>query len=98
MSADVRRHELSLLAPTQLVLAAVPSQARAETPAQRPDSLLPDEHARTADANGADALALLERIVNLSRVTMNFAGVRDVGVILRKEFDALADRALGHRL
>ena len=41
------------------------------------------------DPKSADGLALLERIVNINSGTMNFAGVRQVGDILRKELDAL---------
>jgi glutamate carboxypeptidase len=41
------------------------------------------------DTNNADGLALLERLVNINSGTMNFAGVREVGGILRKELDAL---------
>jgi glutamate carboxypeptidase len=45
--------------------------------------------ARTADANNAQALLLLERLVNVNSGTMNFAGVRQVGAMLRAELDAL---------
>ena len=41
------------------------------------------------DAGNADALALLERAVNINSGTHNFAGVRAVGDLFRKEFDAL---------
>ena len=41
------------------------------------------------DANNPAALALLERVVNTNSGTHNFAGVRAVADILRKEFDAL---------
>ena len=41
------------------------------------------------DASNADALALLERAVNINSGTHNFAGVRAVGDLFRKEFDAL---------
>ena len=44
---------------------------------------------RAVDAHNADALALLERIVNINSGTMNFAGVRKVGDALRAELDAL---------
>jgi len=47
------------------------------------------EIARAVDAANPGALALLERIVNINSGTMNFAGVRDVGAVLRAEFDAL---------
>ena len=45
--------------------------------------------ARAVDAHNAEALGLLERIVNINSGTMNFAGVRKVGDVLRAEFDAL---------
>ena len=41
------------------------------------------------DAGNADALALLEKAVNINSGTHNFAGVRAVGDLFRQEFDAL---------
>ena len=41
------------------------------------------------DGRAAEAVALLERIVNLNSGSMNFDGVREVGSVLRAEFDAL---------
>jgi glutamate carboxypeptidase len=41
------------------------------------------------DPKNAEGLALLERVVNINSGTMNFAGVRQVADILRKELDAL---------
>ena len=41
------------------------------------------------DAGNAAALALLENAVNINSGTQNFAGVRAVGDLFRKEFDAL---------
>jgi len=41
------------------------------------------------NAKGGEGLALLERLVNINSGTMNFAGVREVGRLLRAEFDAL---------
>ena len=41
------------------------------------------------DSHNAEALALLERIVNINSGTMNFAGVRQVADVLRPQFDAL---------
>src|SRR5258705_13970828 len=41
------------------------------------------------DAGNADALALLEKSVNINSGTHNFAGVRAVGDLFRKELDAL---------
>jgi glutamate carboxypeptidase len=41
------------------------------------------------DSHNDDALALLERIVNINSGTMNFGGVREVADALRPEFEAL---------
>jgi glutamate carboxypeptidase len=45
--------------------------------------------AEAVDGHNADALALLERVVNINSGTMNFAGVRQVGDVLRARFDSL---------
>ena len=41
------------------------------------------------DSRAAEAVALLERVVNINSGSMNFAGVREVGRVLSAEFDAL---------
>ena len=41
------------------------------------------------DAHNADAVALLERAVNINSGSMNLEGVREVGRLFRAEFDAL---------
>ena len=41
------------------------------------------------DAGNAEALALLEKAVNINSGTHNFPGVRAVGALFRNEFDAL---------
>ena len=41
------------------------------------------------DAHNAEALALLERVVNINSGTQNFAGVREVGAIFRASLDRL---------
>jgi glutamate carboxypeptidase len=41
------------------------------------------------DAHNAEALALLERVVNVNSGTRNFDGVREVGRVLRAELDKL---------
>ncbi len=53
--------------------------------------LTPQEKAIVAAARGEtdSALALLERVVNINSGTMNHEGVRQVGNIFRKEFDAI---------
>ncbi|HEY9229694.1 MAG TPA: M20/M25/M40 family metallo-hydrolase [Gemmatimonadaceae bacterium] len=45
--------------------------------------------ADAVDTHNGEALALLERIVNINSGTMNFAGVRQVADVLRPQFDAL---------
>ncbi|MEO8500233.1 MAG: M20/M25/M40 family metallo-hydrolase [Vicinamibacteria bacterium] len=60
-------------------------------PQPQAGTLTAEERALTAfvDTDNAQALALLERVVNINSGTMNFAGVREVGAALRPEFDAL---------
>ena len=67
-----------------LTLAALSVQAPAA-------SLTPEERALAAhvDKSNPDALALLERVVNINSGTQNFEGVREVGKIFRAELDAL---------
>jgi glutamate carboxypeptidase len=43
----------------------------------------------TIEKNNAEALKLLERVVNINSGTQNFAGVREVGKVFQQEFDAL---------
>ena len=54
-------------------------------------ALTPTERAivDAVDPRNAEGLELLEKIVNINSGTMNFAGVRQVGDVLRKELDAL---------
>ncbi len=67
-----------------LALLALPAIARAQ-------SLSAPERKIVAavDTRNAQALALLERVVNINSGTMNFAGVRKVGDAFRAELDAL---------
>jgi glutamate carboxypeptidase len=60
------------------------SPARAQTLAAAERSIT-----KAVDAHNGEALALLERIVNINSGTMNFAGVRQVADVLRPQFDAL---------
>src|SRR5437660_515381 len=62
----------------------IPSEASAQslTPAER-------TIARVVDARNAEALALLERVVNINSGTMNLAGVRAVGDIFTRELQSL---------
>ena len=59
--------------------------------AQSTAALSVDERAvlRYVDADNARTLALLQRIVDINSGTMNFAGVRRVGDVLRAELDSL---------
>jgi glutamate carboxypeptidase len=41
------------------------------------------------DKSNAEALTLLERVVNINSGTQNFAGVHEVGKVFQQEFDAL---------
>ncbi len=68
-------------------LALVSPQLRAQTPSK----LTATERtiAGAVDAHNAEALALLERIVNVNSGTLNFAGVRQVGDMLRPQFESL---------
>ncbi len=45
--------------------------------------------AQAVDAHNAEALALLRRIVDINSGTLNLAGVRAVGNVLRAQFDSL---------
>jgi len=45
--------------------------------------------AKWIDAHNSEALALLERVVNINSGTDNLAGVRQVGALFKAEFDAL---------
>jgi glutamate carboxypeptidase len=60
----------------------------------QPGTLTAEERALTAfvDSDNHRALTLLERVVNINSGTMNFAGVREAGAVLRAEFDALGFR------
>ncbi len=70
-----------VVAATVLALASPSSQAPL-TPAER-------ALAAYVDAHNAEALALLERVVNINSGTQNFDGVRQVGALFRAELDAL---------
>src|SRR6266567_1228901 len=80
MRVLLQRQALVLLA---LVVPSIGStQAPALTSTERTIATAVDSHNR-------EALALLERLVNINSGTMNFAGVRQVGDILRAQFDTL---------
>jgi glutamate carboxypeptidase len=83
-----RAAALALVGATLGPTLGVATTARAQTPAT---TLTAAERsiAGAVDAHNADALALLERLVNINSGTMNFAGVRQVADALRPQFDAL---------
>jgi glutamate carboxypeptidase len=65
--------------------------ATALVAAQQPALLAGPERAivQHIDTHGPEALALLERVVNINSGTQNFAGVREVGKVVAAEFEAL---------
>ncbi|MDH5588769.1 MAG: M20/M25/M40 family metallo-hydrolase [Gemmatimonadota bacterium] len=65
--------------------AAVP----ADLAAQRATSAVEDRIVAEVDARAEEGISLLQRLVNVNSGTMNFDGVREVGRVLRAEFDAL---------
>ncbi|HEX2780883.1 MAG TPA: M20/M25/M40 family metallo-hydrolase, partial [Gemmatimonadaceae bacterium] len=69
-----------------LVAALLPAPLRSQS-----TSLSATERAIVAavDRRNADALALLERVVNINSGTRNFAGVRAVGGVFRARLDSL---------
>ena len=74
-----------------------PAVASIAGPVPNPSSAVPSAAlssteraiAAAVDPRVPEGLVLLERLVNINSGTMNFAGVREVGAILRKELDAL---------
>jgi glutamate carboxypeptidase len=56
-----------------------------------PQSISAEERAVVSyiDAHQDEAIALLERVVNINSGTQNLAGVREVGAVFRAEFDRL---------
>jgi glutamate carboxypeptidase len=63
----------------------LPVAARAQSALTTPERSI----ASAVDAHNSEALAMLERMVNINSGTMNFAGVRQVADVLRPQFDAL---------
>lgn len=90
-----RPHSSSIAALlTAIALAAHPVQSSAQLPAHPSTGLsAPEQSAvRAVDRHNAQALALLERLVNINSGTMNFTGVRAVADVLRAQFDSLGFR------
>lgn len=78
---------MSRLVSAAIVVFLIPGVPHGQSPAP----LTPDERAIAAhvDAHNGEALALLERAVNINSGTQNFAGVREVGKLFAAELDAL---------
>lgn len=72
-------------------IAALLSLIVVASPMAQTSALTEQERALTTfiDANNAQAIALLEKAVNINSGTMNHDGVRAVGALFRAEFDAL---------
>ena len=67
-----------------VLLAAVPFAGGAQSLSKTERAIV-----TAVDARNAEGLVMLERLVNINSGTMNFAGVRQVADVLRKELDAL---------
>ena len=80
---------VALVALHMIACAAPSASAQHAASAAAPVSLTAAEQAiaRAADAGNAGGLALLEQVVNINSGTMNFAGVREVGAVLRAQLD-----------
>jgi glutamate carboxypeptidase len=76
---------------SRIVILALAATAMAAAGRQAPPGLSDAERAivRHVDASQAEALALLERAVNINSGTQNFAGVRDVGKLFAGELEKL---------
>ncbi len=79
----------SLVLVASLLVAAPISAAPAPIGAQTTLTDLESQIAASVDARADEAIALLETAVNINSGSMNFDGVREVGVLFRREFDAL---------
>jgi len=77
-----------------MLVTALLATPRTEVGASQQKPLNPTEETivEAVDALNDSGLTLLERIVNINSGTMNFDGVREVGDVLRTEFDALGFR------
>ena len=79
-----------MLRPRSLILALlVSARVVAAQGAVSPLTTAERAAAKAVDAHNAEALALLERIVNINSGTMNFAGVRTVADVLRPQLESL---------
>ena len=79
------RNLMSYLTLAAVIALNVPAQLAAQQSLSEPERQL----TRYVDAHSEEALALLERVVNVNSGTVNLAGVREVGRIFMTELDAL---------
>ncbi|HUQ81460.1 MAG TPA: M20/M25/M40 family metallo-hydrolase [Gemmatimonadaceae bacterium] len=70
-------------------LVAIPGLAPAQSTPAPTLTAVERRIASAVDTRNAEALAMLERVVNINSGTMNFAGVKRVGDIFKTELDAL---------
>ncbi len=82
---------MKILPPTARALAGCACALAVAAPlsARQGPSAVEQRIVREAAARADEAIALLERVVNVNSGTMNFDGVREVGRIFRAELDAL---------
>src|SRR4249919_841756 len=81
----LRSHPLRLA--YLVCLVALPATLRSQSSATL--SSIERSVTRAVDSHNAEALSLLERLVNINSGTLNLAGVRQVGDVLRAQFDTL---------
>ena len=74
-----------MLAALAMTVVAAAAAAQGPSPLAAPERTIV-EH---VDAHNGEALALLERAVNINSGTQNFAGVREVGKLFAAELEAL---------
>ncbi len=79
------RNLMSCLTLVAIAGLSVPPQLAAQQSLSEPER----ELTRYVDDHNEEALALLERVVNINSGTVNLAGVREVGRIFSAELDAL---------
>lgn len=84
MPLDPRLSLRGSLRAAALALALAPAIGRAQTAAPIERQLQ-----RYAESHREEAIAMLERVVNLNSGTMNLAGVRAVGEVFRRSLDSL---------
>ena len=74
---------------TVMLACVKPAEEQAGTEVEPTLSDLERQIQHNVEANNADAVALLEQVVNINSGTLNSAGVREVGTVFRQELDNL---------